>query len=213
MRRGPPARCAIAAVRAAVLACALVPGATWSAEMELLQEDGSWSSFVFHDRHGLRFRAMTVEPHQGATVALAFDRFAGGCGALFASMLITLPAPAARSMAVMDDAGLVRVDELKIRPMRFDSVVREGGSLIVADIGKIFGGGDFADELRRGNTVRFRLGTEHRTYYVHFSLAGFTAASARTLALCRESERIFETPPAGRQPKPRGSEDRDYFDE
>jgi hypothetical protein len=181
--------------------------------MELLQEDGRWSSFVFHDRHGLRFRAMTVEPHDNATVVLALDRYAGGCDALFFSMLITLPAPASRSLAVMDDEGLARVDELKIRPIRFHAVVREGGSLIVADVGKILGTGDFLAELRGGSTVRFKLGTEHRIYFVHFSLAGFTAATRRTLALCHQSERVFETPPAGRRPKPRGAEDRDYFDE
>jgi hypothetical protein len=181
--------------------------------MELLEEHADWSSFTFRDRHDFRFRAMTVEPHEGATVALAFDRYVGGCDALYASMLITLPAPASRSMAVMDDAGLARVDERAIRSIRFNSVVREGGSLIVAEIGKILGGGDFAGELRRGNTVRFKLGTEHRTYFVHFSLAGFTTATQRTLALCRESERVFETPPAGSRPKPRGTEDRGYFDE
>jgi len=213
MQRGLPASRASAAVRAAILAVTLSSAPAWSAEMELLAEHGDWSSFAFRDRHDARYRAMAVQPHEGTMVALAFDRYPGGCDALYASMLITLPAPATRSMAVMDDAGLARVDELPIRPIRFNAVVREGGSLIVAEIGKLLGGGDFVDELRRGGTVRFKLGTEHRTYFVHFSLAGFTAAIRRTLALCRESERLTRTPLAERQPVPRGAEDRDYFGE
>jgi len=74
----------------------------------------------------------------------------------------------------------------------------------------VLGGGDFAAELRRGEVVRFMLGTERQTYYLHFSLRGFAAAADRTLALCRQAEPSLRVP---RQPKPGGTADRDYFSE
>ncbi|MCZ7566152.1 MAG: hypothetical protein M5U08_22135 [Burkholderiales bacterium] len=213
MQASPPARRAGAAVAAlalaAVLSGALVPRAPWAAELLLEQDHVRWSSFAFRDRNDFRLRAMTVEPQEGAMVALALDRYPGGCDRLYVSLLITLPAPAGRSLAVMDDVGYARVDLLPIRPLRFDAIVREGGSLIVAQVGRILGEGDFVSDLRRGRAVRFKLGTEHRTYHVHFALEGFTAASERTLALCRSFER--QSGGGSGAPAPRGHEDRDYF--
>lgn len=206
------ARTAVAALAlAAALVGAPAPPAARAAELMFEREHARWTSFAFRDRNDFRFRAMTVEPQEGAMVALALDRYPGGCDRLYVSLLITLPAPAGRSLAVMDDVGYARVDALPIRPLRFDAIVREGGSLIVAQVGKVLGEGDFFAELRRGGTVRFKLGTEHRTYHLHFELAGFTAASGRTLALCRASERQLGGGPGA--PAPRGDEDRDYFPE
>jgi len=185
-------------------------GAALAASTVLVEEHVRWSSFIAEERGEHRFRAMTVDVVDGATVALAFDRYPGGCDRLFASLVITIPVPASRSVALIDDPGAMRVDERPIRPIRFNAVAREEESLIVSEITKILGGGDFAAELRRGEVVRFMLGTERQTYYLHFSLRGFSAAADRTLTLCRQAEGSLRAP---RQPKPGGSADRDYFGE
>ena len=199
-----------AAVLAAGLLVGQSAGAALAASMALVEEHVRWSSFVAEERGEHRFRAMTLDVVDGATVALAFDRYPGGCGSLFPSLVITIPVPASRSVAVMDDPGAMRVDERPIRPIRFNAVARENDPLIISEITKILGDGDFAGELRRGEVVRFMLGTERQTYYLRFSLRGFSAATGRTLALCRQSER---SPRAPRQPKPGGTADRDYFGE
>jgi len=199
-----------AAMLAAGLLAGQSAGAALAASMVLVEEHVRWTSFIAEERGEHRFRAMTVDVVDGATVALAFDRYPGGCERLFASLVITIPVPASRSVALMDDPGAMRVDERPIRPIRFNAVAREEESLIVSEITKILGGGDFAAELRRGEVVRFMLGTERQTYYLHFSLRGFAAAADRTLALCRQAEPSLRVP---RQPKPGGTADRDYFSE
>lgn len=198
---------------AAALGLACAPA---SAEVQgawLVEEHGQWSSRISHDAHEYRFRAASVAAFDGAGVVLAFDRFAGACETLYASINVRLPGPSKESVVIMDDVGFLRVDERPIRMIKFHARVHEGQTTVYLEITRIMGEGGLIAELRRGHTVRFKLGTERTTYYVAFPLDGFSAAADRSLSLCRQNERHARevTPP--RQPKPRGKEDRDYFDE
>jgi hypothetical protein len=177
----------------------------------LVQEHGHWTSRVSHDAHEYRFRAVAVTAFDGAGVALAFDRFAGACETQYATINIRLPAPSRESVVIMDDVGFLRVDERPIRMIRFHARVHEGQSVVYLEMTRVMGEGGLVAELRRGRTVRFKLGTERTTYYVAFPLDGFSAAADRTLALCRQNERHAREAAPSLQPKPRGTEDRDYF--
>ena len=179
----------------------------------LVQEHGRWTSRISHDAYEYRFRAASATAFNGAGVVLAFDRFAGACETLYASMNVYLPEPSRESVVIMDDVGFLRVDERPIRMIKFHARVHEGQSVVFLEVTRVMGDGGLVAELRRGHTVRFKLGTERTTYYVAFPLDGFSAAVDRTLDLCRQNERHARevTPP--RQPKPRGKEDQDYFDE
>jgi hypothetical protein len=179
----------------------------------LVQEHGVWTSRVAHDDYEFRFRAASVTAIEGAAVVLAFDRFAGACEALYPTLNVRLPRPSTESVVMMDDVGFVRVDERPIRMMKFHARVREGESMIFLEITRVFGNGGLYGDLRRGRTVRFKLGTERTTYYVAFPLEGFSAAVDRTLGLCRQNDRHAQELAPPRQPKPRGKEDRDYFDD
>lgn len=201
-----PARAAAKLVAAAAAWAGLAAAQTPS--VERLEEFDRWASFLLEDRGLPRFRAMTLEVVDGTAVAFVADRLVGGCRNLYASLVVTIPVPAARSAVVIDDPGAMRVDEHPIRPIRFNLMAREEDVVIVAEITKVLGEGDYAEELRRGNDVRFMLGTERETYYLRFSLRGFAAATERSLALCREAERALGLP---RQPRPAGPADRDYF--
>jgi hypothetical protein len=179
----------------------------------LVEEHGAWSSRVSYDEYEFRFRAATVTASENAAVVLAFDRFAGACEALHPALTVSLPRPSQESVVMMDDVGYVRVDERPIRMIKFHARLREGESMIFLEITRVLGDGDLYAELRRGRTVRFKLGTERTTYYVAFALDGFSAAADRTLGLCRQNERHARKVAPPRQPKPRGNEDRDYFDD
>lgn len=54
---------------------------------------------------------------------------------------------------------LRRVEALAVRPHRLYAMVREGASLIVAEIGKVLGPSDFIGAPRCARTVRFELVT------------------------------------------------------
>jgi hypothetical protein len=179
----------------------------------LVQEHGNWTSRVSHDPEEFRFRAASAAAFDGAGVVLAFDRFAGACETLHGSINVRLPAPSRESVVIMDDVGFLRVDERPIRMIKFHARVHEGQPAVYLEITRIMGEGGFVGELRRGQTVRFKLGTERTTYYVAFPLDGFSAAADRTLGLCRQNERHAREVKPPRQPKPRGKEDRDYFDD
>jgi hypothetical protein len=179
----------------------------------LVQEHGNWSSRISHDAHEYRFRAAALAAFDGAAVVLAFDRFAGACETLYASMNIRLPGPSGESVVIMDDVGYVRVDDRPIRMIKFNARAYEGQPTVYLEITRIMGEGGLVGELRRGHTVRFKLGTERTTYYVAFPLDGFSAATDRTLSLCRQNERHAHEVSPPRRPKPRGKDDRDYFDD
>jgi hypothetical protein len=177
----------------------------------LVQEHGHWTSRISHDAQEYRFRAASATAFNGAGVVLAFDRFAGTCETLYASINIRLPGPSRESVVIMDDVGFLRVDERPIRMIKFHARVHEGQSVVYLEITRVMGEGELAAELRRGRTLRFKLGTERTTYYVAFPLDGFSAAVDRTLGLCRQNERHARELAPFRQPKPQGREDRDYF--
>lgn len=179
----------------------------------LVQEHGRWSSRISQDTQEFRFRAAAATAVDGAAVVLVFDRFAGDCASLHASLNIRLPRPSTQSVVMLDDVGYVRVDEHPIRMIRYHARLREGDEVVFLEITRIMGEVGLAAELRRGHTVRFKLGTERATYYVGLPLGGFSAATDRTLALCRQNERHARELAPPRQPKPRGKEDRDYFDD
>ena len=179
----------------------------------LMEEHGHWNSFVSHDENESRFRAATATAVDGAAVVLSFDRFPGSCETLYASLNIRLPHPSPESVVMLDDVGFARVDEQAIRMFKFHARLREGEDVVFLDITRVRGEGGFLADLRRGHTVRLKLGTQRATYYVAFPLGGFSAATDRTLALCRQSERHERELAPPRKPKPRGKEDRDYFDE
>jgi hypothetical protein len=198
---------------ALAIALVFVPARAEPEGASLLEEHGKhWTSHVSHDELEFRFSAVTATVFEDAKVVLAFDRFAGACDTLYPSMSIQLPRTSTESVVIMDDVGLVRIDEYPIRTMKFNARVHEGDSVVYVEITRYLGNGTLFTELRSGRVVRFRLGTARQTYYVGFSLDGFSAATDRTLDLCRRSEvemrRMF--PP--RQPKPRGAEDWDYFE-
>lgn len=179
----------------------------------LVQEHGRWSSRISQDAQEFRFRAAAATAVDGAAVVLAFDRFAGDCESLYASLNIRLPRPSTQSVVMMDDVGYLRVDERPIRMMKFHARLREGEDVVFLEVTRVMGDGTLVAELRRGQTVRFKLGTERATYYVGLPLDGFSAATDRTLRLCRQNERHARELMPPRQPKPRGSEHRDYFEE
>jgi hypothetical protein len=174
---------------------------------------GDWTSGVDRDDLELRFSAATLATAHGARVALAFDRFAGACEALSPSLGIEIPYPSTQSVVIMDSIGFLRVDENPIRMIRFNARVHEGETVIFMEITRILGHGDLVTELRRGRALRFKLGTERTTYYLRFSLMGFSSAAARSLQLCREHDRALRASYPVRQPKPGGTEDRDYFED
>lgn len=179
----------------------------------LVEEHGQWNSLVLHDMLEPRFRAASVTVIDGAAVVLALDRFPGACETLLPSLNVRLPRPSTQSVVMMDDVGFVRVDERPIRMIKFHARAREGEAAILLEITRVLGAGDLAAELRRGRTVRFKLGTERATYYAAFPLDGFSAAAERTLHLCKMNDRHARELAAPRAPKPRGTADQDYFDE
>jgi hypothetical protein len=179
----------------------------------LVQEHGRWTSRISQDAQEFRFRAAAATAVDGAAVVLAFDRFAGACESLHPMLNIRLPRPSTQSVVMLDDVGYVRVDERPIRTMRFHARLREGEEVVFLEITRIMGDSELVAELRRGLTVRFKLGTDRTTYYVGFPLEGFSAATDRTLGLCRQNDRHARSLAPPRQPKPRGKEDRDYFDD
>jgi hypothetical protein len=193
-----------------------VGGASAMAQVQgawLVQEHGRWSSRISQDALEFRFRAAAATAVDGAAVVLAFDRFAGDCESLHASLNIRLPRPSTQSVVMLDDVGYLRVDERPIRMMKFHARLREGDEMVFLEITRVMGEGGLVPELRRGQTLRFKLGTERATYYVGLPLAGFAAATDRTLALCRQNDRHARELMPPRQPKPRGKEDRDYFED
>jgi hypothetical protein len=113
----------------------------------------------------------------------------------------------------MDDVGFVRADERPIRMIKFNARLHEGDSVVYLEVTRVLGNGALFADLRRGRVVRFKLGTARQTYYVRFSLAGFSAAVDRTLDLCRQNQQHMRRTFPPRQPKPRGTEDWDYFEE
>jgi hypothetical protein len=180
----------------------------------LLQEHGQhWTSRVSRDELEFRFSAATATVFEDAKVMLTFDRFAGACETLYPSMSIQLPRPSPESVVMMGDVGFVRTDEQPIRTMKFNAWLHESDSVVYLEITRVLGNGALFGELRRGQVVRFKLGTARQTYYVSFSLDGFSAATDRTLALCRQNEAHMRRTLPPRRPKPRGTEDRDYFEE
>lgn len=179
----------------------------------LVQEHGRWTSHISQDAHEFRFRAASATAIDGAAVVLALDRFAGACDTLYSSLNVRLPRPSTESVVMMDDVGYARVDEHPIRMIKFHARLRAGEAVVFLEITRVLGDAGFFSELRRGHTVRFKLGTERATYYVAFPLDGFSAAADRTLRLCRQNERHARAVTPPRQPKPRGNEDRDYFDD
>jgi hypothetical protein len=97
--------------------------------------------------------------------------------------------------------------------IKFHARAREGEATVLLEVTRVLGEGDLAAELRRGRTVRFKLGTERATYYSAFPLDGFSAAADRTLNLCRMNDRHARELAPPRAPKPRGKEDEDYFED
>jgi invasion protein IalB len=190
-----------------------IPVVTQVQAQTVVEEHGRWTSHVSREEHEFRFRAVTTAVYEDARVVLAFDRFAGVCETLYPSMSIQLPRPSTESVAIMDDVSFVRTDEHPIRTMRFNAWLHEGDAVVYLEVTRILGNGALFAELRRGRTVRFKLGTARQTYYVGFPLDGFSAATDRTLALCRENEAHLRQTVPPRQPRPRGTEDRDYFEE
>jgi hypothetical protein len=179
----------------------------------LVEEHGHWSSLILHDGLEARFRAASMTVIDEAAVVLALDRFPGSCETLHPSLNVRLPRPSTQSVVMMDDVGFVRVDERPIRMIKFHARAREGEATVFLEITRVRGEGELAAELRRGRTVRFKLGTERATYYVAFPLDGFSAAADRTLGLCRQNDRHARELAPPRQPKPRGKEAADYFDD
>jgi hypothetical protein len=179
----------------------------------LVEEHGRWNSLVLHDGLEARFRAASMTVIDDAAVVLALDRFPGSCETLHPSLNVRLPRPSTQSVVMMDDVGFVRIDERPIRMIKFHARAREGEAAVLLEVTRVLGAGDLAAELRRGRTVRFKLGTERATYYAAFPLAGFSAAADRTLSLCRTNDRHARELAPPRAPKSRGSEIQDYFDE
>lgn len=177
------------------------------------EHGGAWTSGVGQDDLELRFSAATLATVDGARVALAFDRFAGECNLLSPSLSIELPFPSTQSVAIMEGVGFLRVDQNPIRMMKFNAAVNEGDSVILMEITRVLGQGNLSTELRGGRIVRFKLGTERTTYFLRFSLMGFSAATTRSLKLCRQHDQAMRGSYPVRQPRPRGEEDRHYFDE
>ncbi|MGE5792210.1 MAG: hypothetical protein ACM36B_05945 [Bacteroidota bacterium] len=199
-------------VLAIALCCA--PAAAEVQGAWLLQEHGQhWTSRVSRDELEFRFSAVTTTVFEDARVVLAFDRFAGACETLYPSMSIRLPRPSPESVVMMDDVGFVRADERPIRMIKFNARLHEGDSVVYLEVTRVLGNGALFADLRRGRVVRFKLGTARQTYYVRFSLDGFSAAVDRTLDLCRQNEQHMRRTFPPRQPKPRGTEDWDYFEE
>jgi hypothetical protein len=198
---------------AAALGLGAAPALAEAQGALLVEEHGLWTSRIARDPDELRFRAASVAVIDGAAVVLAFDRFPGACEGLYTSLHVTLPRPSTESVVVLDDVGFVRVDERAIRKIKFHARVRAGEATVFLEITRVLGDAGLFADLRRGQTVRFKLGTERTTYYVAFPLDGFSAAVDRTLSLCRKNDRRARelTPP--RQPKPRGKEDHAYFDD
>ena len=179
----------------------------------LVEEHGHWSSLVLHDGLEARFRTASMTVIDEAAVVLALDRFSGSCATLHPSLNVRLPRPSTQSVVMMDDVGYVRVDERPIRRIRFHARAREGEATVLLEVTRVLGEGDLAAELRRGRTVRFKLGTERATYYAAFPLDGFSAAADRTLSLCRTNDRHARELAPPQAPKSRGSEIQDYFDQ
>jgi hypothetical protein len=177
----------------------------------LVQEHEHWTSRVSHDESEYRFRAAAAATTEAAAVALVLDRFPGACDALYASLNIGLPRPSKQSVVMMDDVGYVRVDEEPIRTIRFNARVQEGEAVVFLEITRVLGDAAFFRELRRGRTLRLKLGTARTTYYIAFPLDGYSAATGRTLELCRANEPRARALAPPSRPKPRGTEDRDYF--
>jgi hypothetical protein len=190
-----------------------VPAAGQEQGAWLVEEHGQWRSHVTRDAHELRFRAGTMVVVDDAAVVLALDRFPGSCEALHPFLYVRIPRVATQSMVMLDDVGFVRVDERPIRLIRFHARLREGESTVFLEVTRVLGAGDLGAELRRGRTVRIKLGTERATYYAAFPLEGFSAAADRTLNLCRMNDRHARELAPPRAPKPRGTADEDYFDE
>jgi len=179
----------------------------------LVEEHGHWSSLIVHDVHEARFRVASMIVIDDAAVVLSLDRFPGSCETLHPSLNVRLPRPSTQSMVMMDDVGFVRVDERPIRMIKFHARVREGEATVLLEVTRVLGEGDLAAELRRGRTVRLKLGTERATYYAAFPLDGFTTTADRTLNLCRMNDRHARELAPPRAPKPRGKEDQDYFED
>jgi hypothetical protein len=198
-------------VAGAVLGLACAPAPAQAQGALLVQEHGRWSSHISHSADEFRFRAASLTVVDGAAVVLAVDRFAGACETLYSSVNIRLPQPSKESVVMMDDVGYARIDERPIRMFKFHARLREGEAVVFLEITRVVGAADFFSELRRGHTLRFKLGTERATYYVAFPLEGFSAATDRTLQLCRQNEPHARAVTPPRQPKPRGTADRDYF--
>jgi hypothetical protein len=196
---------------------AVLSAAPAGAEVEgawLVQEHGKhWTSRVSRDELEFRFSAATATVFEDAKVMLTFDRFAGACETLYPSMSIQLPRPSPESVVMMDDVGYARADERPIRTVKFNARLHEGDAVVYLEITRVLGNGALFGELRRGRVLRFKLGTARQTYYVSFSLDGFSAATDRTLDLCRQNEAHMRRTVPLRQPKPRGAEDWDYFEE
>ena len=202
---------------ALVLGLAVLCSTPAGAEVEgawLIQVHGKhWTSRISRDALEFRFSAATAAMFEDARVMLTFDRFVGACGTLHPSMSIQLPRPSPESVVMMDDVALMRTDERPIRTIKFNARLHAGESVVYLEITRVLGDGAAFAELRRGRVVRFKLGTVRQIYYVSFSLDGFSAAVDRTLALCRQSEQHMRRTVPPRQPKPRGTEDWDYFEE
>lgn len=201
------------AVGMAALWLACATGVALAEVASLLEDHGRWRSGISVDLDDSRFKAVSAAVVDEAVLLLTFDRFPGSCERLYASLHVSLPRPSAQSMVMLDDIGYVRVDERPIHAIRFHARVREGESVVLLEITRVTGEEEFLAELRRGQTVRIKLGTARATYYAGFSLSGFSAAVDRTLALCRQNDRFARELAPSRQPKPRGKEDSDYFEE
>lgn len=179
----------------------------------LVEEHGQWRSHVTRDAHEIRFRATAMMVIDEAAVVLALDRFPDSCETLHPFLYVRIPRVATQSMVMMDDVGFVRVDERPIRMIKFHARLHEGEAMVFLEITRVFGPGDLGAELRRGRTLRIKLGTERATYYAAFPLEGFSAAADRTLNLCRMNDRHARELVPPRAPKPRGTADEDYFDD
>ena len=187
--RDSPRRLKVNSVVGLLLVVTLAMAGFAAAEFAGMEVHRDWASLIVYDRDTVRFRSLTQYTAGGEYVALVMDRLSDDCDTQYVTINLVMDFPAPESRSTGDMIGLFRVDENSRRKITY-AINYKKGDLIAYALIKAFEREDvLLQDLKSGQQVRMRLGGHRGPLELRFSLAGFTAAIERTLALCLTARR------------------------
>lgn len=150
------------------------------------REHGEWVSSVLIGDPPARFRISTERVDYGVYTELAIDVVEADCVQRFVTLDVYLRNPIEVDLVTAEMEGALRVDRHPIHRIYYRAGAMAGDFVIHLFLMEIDGERAFWKEMAAGQTVRFRLPTERRDYYLRFPLHGFSEALQRATRLCNE---------------------------